>query len=152
MSYLCSSCNKLQRGNKVYPNKLCQSCYNYFRSGGKIHKLPLNGVIEKDNRGYVICHICGKSYRSLGHHVRESHNMTIAEYKEQFGLCNNCYTTENYYHIKMKEYAYKYDMPHQLIVSGVKTRVKDGDRHLRLGKKSRLQECLEKSKRCRNEI
>lgn len=144
MSYLCSSCGKEHSSNKTYPNRLCQSCYNYFRKGGTINPLPETGRIVKDYRGYIVCHICGKAYVKLGGHIKESHNMTIAKYKEQFGLCNNCKTTEDSYSNTMNNYAYEYHMPEQLKEVGKATRIKTGDTHMRLGKEVRLQERLNK--------
>ena len=151
MSYICSSCGKIaedrkvKRGSKVYPGHLCQGCYLYFSKGGVINEIPPKGIIAKDDRGYVICHICGRAYKRLGSHIRESHQMTIAEYKEEFGLCNRSKTTENQYHNLMKEYAEIYSMSDRLKESGKATRIKDGEKDKRLGKPVRLQERLERS-------
>lgn len=73
--------------------------------------------------------------------------MTIAAYKQQFGLCNNAKTTEPAYSKYMSALAYKNDTPEKLKMSGTATRIRPGDKHLRMGKKSRLQECLERSQR-----
>lgn len=146
MSFVCSSCGKNNEG-KVFPKHLCQSCYNYFRHGGTVNELPQPGEIKRDHRGFVVCHICGKAYVRLGSHAKESHGMTIAEYKEEFGLCNNCNTTESGYSSTMKAHAYKNKMPERLTESGKGTRIKAGEKHMRLGKKVRLQEVLEKRAR-----
>ena len=50
----------------------------------------------------------------------------------------------------MSKLAYKYNMPERLKISGKNTRIKPGDKHMRLGKTSRLQECLAKKQRKRN--
>lgn len=34
----------------------------------------------------VECHICGDWYRSVGHHVRQVHKISPAEYRQRFGL------------------------------------------------------------------
>ena len=73
--------------------------------------------------------------------------MSIADYKAEFELCNSAKTTEQNYSKHMHDLAYKYDMPQQLIKAGVATRVKKGQKDMRLGKKVRLQECLDKSER-----
>lgn len=143
---MCSACGKLLCG-KVYPSGLCQSCYSYFRLGGQVNPLPPSGQVVRDSDGKVICHICGRSYVRLGSHIRESHGMTIAAYKQQFGLCNNAKTTEPAYSKYMSTLAYKNDTPEKLKISGAATRIRPGDKHLRMGKKSRLQECLERSQR-----
>lgn len=147
MVYTCTNCNKEVTRKYPYPGSLCQSCYKYFQSGGKKYPLPKAGVIEKDKRGYVICHICGQAYRRLGSHVKESHNMTISEYKKEFGLCECCRTTEDDYSGKMREHAYRNNMPERLLISGMNTRIKTGERDKRFGKKTRLQETLNKRKR-----
>lgn len=140
----CSACGK-QISGKVYPKITCQSCYNYYKNGGKDNPLPPKGVIQLDDRGYVICHICGKSYKKLGSHAKESHSLSIKQYKELYGLCANSKTTEKTYSLKMSESAIKNNMPNQLVEKGKKTRFKKGDK-TRLGKEVRLQECINKRK------
>lgn len=144
-TFFCKNCGKLAAG-KVYPQGLCQACYNYFRKGGTVHPLPKAGTIEYDERGYVICHICGMAYIRLGSHIKESHGMTISEYKKMFGLCDSCKTTEKKYSQIMRKHAYENNMPERLIKSGEKTRFKVGDK-FRLGKPTRLQESLDKRNR-----
>ena len=97
---------------------LCQGCYKYFKSGGTIHSIPVAGTIAYDDQGKIICHICGKSFVRLGSHIKESHGLTIAEYKDQ-----------------------------QLLEAGKATRIKKGDTHMRKGKEVRLQERIDKRKR-----
>ena len=130
-----------------FPRGLCQACYNYYRKGGTINPIPPPGIIERDERGCVICHICGRAYVRLGSHVKESHNMSITEYKEQFGLCNNCKTTEDKYSKAMHDYAYENDMPERLKRAGLNTRIKVGERDKRYGKITRLQETISKKNR-----
>jgi NMD protein affecting ribosome stability and mRNA decay len=144
----CSKCGK--HTSKSYSG-MCQSCYRYYHDGETDNPLPKLGKIEYDYRGYVICHICGRAYKRLGSHIKESHNMTIAEYKENFGLCNNAKTTEKEYSEHMRNLSYKYMMPERLQQAGKNTRIKQGEKHLRSGKKSRLQECLNRSKQYKKE-
>ena len=122
----------------------CQGCYRYYRDGGTDNPLPDKGVITYDYRGYVVCHICGRAYKRLGSHVKESHKMTIAEYKEKFGLCNNSRTTEKSYSVQMSNYAIQNHMGDQLRIVGVNTRIKKGETDKRKGKAIRLQEHLNK--------
>lgn len=142
----CKKCEKLIVG-KIYPNELCQSCYKYYRTGGVDNPIPPVGKIVHDYRGYVVCHICGMAYKRLGSHVKESHQMNIAEYKEKFGLCNNAKTTENNYSQHMHNLAYKYNMPQRLQITGKSTRIVKGDTTMRKGKPVRLQEILDKRAR-----
>lgn len=144
---VCKACGK-DISRRVYPNGLCQGCYKYFLSGGTVNKLPAIGIIEYDERGCVVCHICGRAYARLGSHIKESHGMTTSEYKEKFGLCKCCKTTEAQYSQKMRQHAYNNKMPERLIQTGAKTRIKPGDK-IRLGKQVRLQECLDRSRRYR---
>ena len=147
----CSKCDKPISDTR-YPDGMCQGCYNYYRKGGGDNPLPKLGKIERDYRGYVICHICGRAYKRLGSHIKESHGMTIAEYKAKFELCNNAKTTEANYSEHMHNLAYKYDMPKRLQVVGQATRIKKGEKDKRLGKRVRLQECLDKSRRYKKEV
>ena len=142
----CRSCGQPLKSDRY--KGLCQSCYTYFRKGGTVNPLPSAGKIEKDYRGYVVCHICGKAYKRLGSHIKEKHNMTIADYKKQFGLCANVRTTEDSYHDTMRNYALVNNMDKQLIDKGLQTRFKKGD-DSRKGKEVRLQECLDKRNRNR---
>ena len=146
---ICRSCNK-DFNRKSIRNGLCQSCFKYFNDGGTVNPLPDAGRIAYDDRGYVVCHICGKAYKRLGSHAFYSHNMTIKEYKENFGLCNNSKTTETGYSQMMHDYAYQYNMPEQLRITGENTRIKSGETHLKLGKPLRLQGRIRMSERAKN--
>ena len=143
---ICGKCGRDADG-KYFHLGMCQSCYEYFRKGGTENLLPEHGKIEHDSRGFVICHICGRAYKRLGSHIKESHEMSIAEYKETFGLCNNARTTEKTYSEQMRISAYKNGMVDQLLKHGYNTRIKKGETDKRKGKKSRLQECLDRSER-----
>ena len=143
---LCKKCNK-DSDERFFHLGMCQSCYEYFRKGGTENPIPEHGIIEHDERGCVVCHICGRAYKKLGGHIRESHGMTISEYKEKFGLCNNARTTERTYSEQMRMLAYKYDMPERLRITGQKTRIKKGETDKRKEKQVRLQECLDRSRR-----
>ena len=141
---LCKCCGDIIENRH---SDLCQSCYIYFKEGGVIHPLPKEGCVEKDERGFVICHICGKAYKKLGGHVINKHKMTTAIYKEKFGLCNRTKITETKYSQMMSALAYKNNMPEQLKVVGLNTRIKDGETDKRKGKKTRLQEQIYKKQR-----
>jgi NMD protein affecting ribosome stability and mRNA decay len=140
----CKQCGK--QINRSYTG-MCQSCYNYFRKGGIEYNLPEPGRIEYDATGKVICHICGRSYARLGSHVKESHDMTIESYKEQFGLCKRTKTTEMNYSKMMHNYAKQNKMDNMLLDVGVSTRIKKGENDKRKGKQVCLQEILDKRAR-----
>jgi len=147
ISYFCSFCGKKQEHGRKYPNGWCQGCYKYFHSGGKVNPLPERGVIAHDDLGNVVCHICGRAYKRLGSHIKESHEMTISEYKEKFGLCANSKTTEYNYSQVMHKHAIDNNMPQRLLIAGYNTRIQPGDTHLRKDKKIRLQESIDKRNR-----
>lgn len=143
---LCVKCGR-DADAKHFHLGMCQACYNYFHSGGTENPIPNRGEIEYDHRGYVVCHICGRAYKRLGSHIKESHGMSIAKYKELYGLCNNARTTEKSYSELMRGLAYKNGMVERLLKVGYNTRIKKGETDKRKGKSSRLQECLDRKKR-----
>ena len=142
---VCKECGKIIE-DKSYSG-MCQGCYNYFRKGGIVHPLPEHGRIKHDATGKVICHICGRAYTRLGSHVKESHSMTIEEYKEEFGLCKRAKTTECCYSQTMRNHAMNNNMNERLLKAGQGTRIKKGQVDMRKGKKVCLQEILEKRDR-----
>ena len=142
---VCKECGQIIDG-KTYGG-MCQSCYKYFRNGGIINPLPEHGRIKHDASGKVICHICGRAYTRLGSHVKESHGMTIEEYKEEFGLCKRARTTEDCYSHVMRTHAKNNNMDEQLLRAGRGTRIKKGQNTMRKGKKVCMQEILDKRDR-----
>lgn len=149
--FVCSACGKIYKNSKEYPHNMCQGCYTYFRKGGGINPLPAPGTIAYDYRGYVVCHICGRAYVRLGSHIKESHNMTIKEYKEKFELCSSSHTTERTYSETMSTYAIENGMGKHLFEVGRNTRIRKGETDKREGKKVRLQEIIEKRNRHKKE-
>ena len=52
----------------------------------------------------IICLLCGKHYRSLGNHLRVSHETTIEDYKKKYGiLWGKSLICNEYYEIRSKE-------------------------------------------------
>lgn len=141
----CKECGEIIHG-KAYSGELCQSCYRYFRGGGTKNEIPEKGVVAKDSRGFIVCHICGKAYGKLGAHIINKHKMSADSYREQFGLNARSQLTSDEYHDYMGKLAYAYDMPNQLIRVGRNTRF-NSNRKLRKGKPLRLQGMLNKKKR-----
>lgn len=145
----CKECGKFT--DRSYAG-MCQGCYHYFRKGGVVNPLPEHGRIKYDSNGKVICHICGRAYTRLGSHVKESHDMSIEEYKEKFGLCKRAKTTESSYSQMMHNHAKKHKMDERLLVVGQATRIQPGQTDMRKGKKVCLQEILEKRDRKFKEV
>lgn len=85
----CGTTEGVLRDSKKYEKILCSKCYQLYQyhKGAMVHhKLPAKGVIELDEDGLPICHICGLAIKKLMSHVRQRHNMTAYEYKIKFGL------------------------------------------------------------------
>lgn len=141
---ICKECGK--HSDKSYSG-MCESCYRYFSNGGTVHPIPSPGVLARDEQGKPICHICGRSYTRLGSHVKESHHMTIEEYKERFNLCRNAKTTAPEYSAVMRDHADRNGMPDRLLEAGKGTRIKKGETDKRKGKTCRAQETNERSRR-----
>lgn len=142
-----NTCKECRKPIEKSYSGMCQGCYIYFRNGGTVNPLPERGRIAHDINGKVVCHICGRAYKRLGSHVRESHDMTIDEYKKEFGLCRRAKTTESNYSAMMRIHADNNGMKERLRKVGESTRIKTGDTKLRKNKEVRLQEILEKKDR-----
>ena len=141
----CKECGKLSKHSYA---GMCQGCYRYFvRDGGTVHDIPAPGTMKTDEQGKPICHICGRSYKRLGSHIKESHHMTIEEYKEKFNLCRSARTTSPDYSKIMHDYAYENGMPERLLEAGEGTRIRKGETDKRKGKPVRTQEINERSAR-----
>ena len=86
---ICKICNRpiksLQRRERDNKKICCESCYKMCLSH-PINKTPSYGEMAYDNEGRVICHICGRAFHKLSIHLRTVHQLTAAEYREQFGL------------------------------------------------------------------
>ena len=127
---ICSSCG---RETVARYNGYCQRCWVYFKHNNyKVFKLPKFGEVgyvedvNDKQYGMIICHICGKAYNKLQQHIYYSHNIFKKDYCKQFGLDNGVRLTSDEYHLRMSDYAYKYNMPEQLKRTGVSTRFKKG--------------------------
>lgn len=52
---------------------------------GKPDGAGLFGVLDENDEG-ILCHECGKRFRSLGNHTVMAHDLTAAEYKDKHGI------------------------------------------------------------------
>ena len=52
---------------------------------GKPDGAGIFGVLDENDEG-VLCHECGKRFRSLGNHTVMAHDLTAAEYKDKHGI------------------------------------------------------------------
>lgn len=103
---VCENCGKAKKAKGVnYRSSLgkvlCNQCYKVLKL--PVHPLPQKGEVKYDEFGKFICHICGRPFTSAGHHISGHHGMTIAEYKEKFGLNKKQPLTSLSYHKRVKE-------------------------------------------------
>ena len=82
----CGSCNRVY--SKAFGIPLCCNCTVMYKKH-PINPLPSLGVVEYDDQGRVICHICGRAYEKLSNHIIYRHKLTVKEYKKKFEL-NDC--------------------------------------------------------------
>ncbi|MGW6009180.1 MucR family transcriptional regulator [Streptomyces sp. NPDC055210] len=54
-------------------------------SDGALQHPDFGRLIRDEAADTVVCHLCGRAFRSLGAHLR-AHKMTAAEYRQEFGL------------------------------------------------------------------
>ena len=89
MYLTCENCGKqkpITRAREQFNNKiLCDSCFVSFKKYPDEY-IPPKGEIHYNSEGKVICHICGRAFNKLGYHISQCHDMSIDEYKEEFGL------------------------------------------------------------------
>lgn len=78
----------------VWAHNMCLMHYRRARgahadvttNAGKPVGAGFYGRIEEDAEGKLICHECGKSYHSLGAHIKLAHAMSADEYRERYEL------------------------------------------------------------------
>lgn len=101
--------------------------------------LPPRGEVWYNEKGKIICHICGKSFDKLTTHLVQVHDMNASEYKITFGLKNTQKLTskglEEYFRVNNKNLITKYSN---------RTKFKKGIPSVRKGTKARLQVLIER--------
>lgn len=132
----CSFCHN--ESKQRLTKNLCHACYEYFyKNSYKLYIKSKYGRIdfvqdkESNQYNYLICHECGKAFMKLQQHIYNQHKMTKNEYCDKWGLNHNIRLTNENYHLKMRNYAYKYNMSEQLKSTGIDTRFKLGQKHNR---------------------
>ncbi|MFD7957283.1 MucR family transcriptional regulator [Streptomyces ardesiacus] len=91
----CSACKQ----RTAVAKGLCLRCYKRARAGCPLDDTELERYGQPDGHGHygildddgtsVLCHECGRRYRSLGAHVSGAHGMSAAEYKAAHGLARS---------------------------------------------------------------
>jgi len=66
---------------------------------------PLGQLIHDDDGSRLQCHICGCFYAGLSSHVRQSHGIAVADYKESFGLARGLSLWAPQYREKQRQAA-----------------------------------------------
>ncbi|ABR10498.1 hypothetical protein MPMin1_gp68 [Microbacterium phage Min1] len=44
------------------------------------------GILDRDDDGRPLCHVCGDARDQLATHARQTHGITAAEYRDRYGL------------------------------------------------------------------
>ncbi len=75
---------------KKYCSIKCNNKYNnakaYALRGAEYQREKNRIKREQDTRPKIKCEICGQSFRQVGSHITQVHNMTAKEYRKQFGF------------------------------------------------------------------
>lgn len=140
---ICPYCRESIKTSYLKMTTICQACYLYLKQGGKVHALPDAGTIVTDERDYVICHLCGQSYKKLGSHIANKHNMLVEDYKEQFNIPQKASLASKEHILKMRNYNNMYRdtvVYDNLINKGHNTRFTAGQVPLR--KHNKKNKCL----------
>ena len=142
---ICLICGKeLISKQKKYCGEKCRTkFYNKKHYNPERQKAYLDKKRQENIEGLIQCKICDKYYKFLGPHVRQTHKITLDEYKEEFGLNKTkSLITEEIKKIK-REYVkkiYPEVVENNLIKKGRKTRYIKGD--IRAGNYERREETL----------
>lgn len=117
----------------------CQPCYNYLKKHpeGFPTTMPPYGVLVRNDKDEVQCHVCGLFYSKLGGHIRQKHNMSIIEYKDTYGIYHGHSLCGEKYITKMRKYTKKYYrrvVKKNLLKHGKKTRYMKGQKVIGRGK------------------
>ena len=141
---VCSICGKdiSQMKSHFNPPK-CLVCKNYQKSGNTIHELPPYGEVKFCERGFPICHICGKSFSVLGRHINYAHGLLASEYRRQFGLCQNSQLSSNEYVRKMRANVFETGTVDNVYLYGEETRYQEGHE----GGKPKAPQCAKQPRR-----
>lgn len=100
------------------------------------------GKLHYDEDGKIICHICGRSFHSLDMHINMSHDITVSDYKKEFGLNNSTGLRSEHVKNKLRQAVkenYEKVVTNNLIERGKENRFKVGGKG-RTREQLRLQE------------
>ena len=89
---ICGRSNNRTKYKEEFDMILCDSCVIMCKKY-KFHYIPPLGEIHYDDKGNIICHICGRSFKKLTEHIKFKHNIHKEDYKEKFGLNRTCKLT-----------------------------------------------------------
>lgn len=87
---------------------LCDNCHKLFINH-PVNEIPNKGEITYDERGRIICHICGRAYDKLTSHIKQAHKIDSNEYKERFGINRTFSLTSESFKTKCRENVNKND-------------------------------------------
>lgn len=129
---ICKYCNEEVNQYYIKSTEICQSCYNYYRDGGRIHGGTKKGTLSLTEDGNPICHICGQAHINLSNHIVLKHKMRVEDYKEKYKLPQNLSLTSEAFRNTMREHNtknYEVVVTKNLLEHGKATRFRPGVIH-----------------------
>ena len=145
MELRCEHCNGGRKGRHIayreeFKQVLCHNCYDHHKEH-PVHPLPALGKIEVDDRGRIICHICGRAYDKLTAHIIQRHKMTKKEYTSKFSLNSGVRLTSETHRNVLREKIKVQENLKDITEINKATRFKKGQVSPRKGKGASLQTC-----------
>lgn len=89
---ICGRSNKKTKYTDKFDKVLCDSCLLMCKKH-EFHYIPTLGEVHYDEKGNIICHVCGRAFKKLTEHIKFKHGMDKDTYKEKFGLNRTCRLT-----------------------------------------------------------
>ena len=92
--------NVIGHGNAITLQKK-QLPREHFRE--VIDVLMRGNAVKLDGRDFLTCRICGRTFETMGRHLRDTHELSRAEYIEQYALPRNYKFVPRKYSVKRRE-------------------------------------------------
>lgn len=145
MGLTCEHCNGTKKVRYIkyreeFNQVLCHNCYDHHLDH-PVHPLPPMGKVEVDDRGRIICHICGRAYDKLTAHVVQRHKMSKKEYTSKFSLNSGVKLTSETHRAVLRENIKVQENLKDITEISKATRFKKGHTSPRKGKGASLQTC-----------
>lgn len=133
-----------KKSYKFCSKKCRDKFHNKKNYNSEKQRFYLDRKRQKNTEGLIQCSICGKYYKFLDPHLRQTHKMSVKEYKEEYGINRSRGLITNEIKKIKRDYVketYPKIIENNLIKKGKKTRFVKGDKTL--GKYKRREETLQ---------